>query len=67
MGLRSSLYALVQGALQAKHLVLRDPTDDENPFQWDHIEENLPCAPDYDPSLTWIMKRRKDGRSILMQ
>jgi hypothetical protein len=63
MGLRISPYASVQGALRAKHLVLGDPTDAENPFQWDHIEENLLCAPDYDPSLPWIMKRRKDGRS----
>jgi hypothetical protein len=62
MGLQSSPYALVHGALRAKHLVLGDPIDDENPFQWDPIEENLPCAPDYDPSLPWIMKRRKDGR-----
>jgi len=63
MGLRSSPYASVQGALRAKHIALGDPADENNPFQWDHIKENLPCAKGYDPSLPWLMKMRKDGKS----
>jgi hypothetical protein len=63
MGLRSSPYASVQGALRAKHLVLGDPQDEGNPFQWDHIRENFPCSKGYEPSMPWIMKIRTDGQS----
>jgi hypothetical protein len=56
MGLRNSPYASVQGALRAKHIALGDLKDDDNPFQWDHVRENLPRAQNYNPSLPWIMK-----------
>ena len=63
MGLRSSPYASVQGALRAKHIALGDPADENNPFQWDRVIENLPGTQEYDPSLPWIMKMRRDGKS----
>jgi hypothetical protein len=47
MGLRNSPYAPVQGALRAKHIALGDPKDEDNPFQWDHVQENHPCAQNY--------------------
>ena len=34
---------------------------EENPFQWHSVRLNLP-GPDYDPSLSWVSKLRKDGR-----
>ncbi len=33
-----------------------------NPFQWNHIRLNLPGTKGYDPSTTWISKRREDRR-----
>ena len=33
-----------------------------NPFQWESVKLNLPGVSDYDPCVTWISKRRKDGR-----
>jgi hypothetical protein len=33
-----------------------------NPFQWKSIQLNLPGTSSYDPSTTWILKRREDGQ-----
>ncbi len=33
-----------------------------NPFQWKGVHLNLPGTKDYDPCVTWISKRCKDGR-----
>ncbi len=33
-----------------------------NPFQWKSIRLNLPGMIGYDPSTTWISKRREDGQ-----
>ena len=33
-----------------------------NPFQWKGVHLNLPGTKDYDPCVTWISKRREDGR-----
>ena len=35
---------------------------DLNPFQWESVKWNLPGYKDYDPSVSWLTKRRKDGR-----
>jgi hypothetical protein len=35
---------------------------DLNPFQWETVRLNLPGSKDYDPCVSWITKRRKDGR-----
>ena len=61
MGLKSSPYNVVQGALRAKREVMGDPGDEKNAFQWDHIIENLPCTAAYDASQPFIKKVRKDG------
>jgi hypothetical protein len=60
MGLRPSPYCSIQGGLRAKRIILGDPDDPANPFQWDSIEENLPCSEGYNASLPWITKVRKD-------
>jgi hypothetical protein len=38
-----------------------DPKEVGNPFEWDHIELNLPCSKGYDATKPWIMKMRADG------
>ena len=61
MGLRGSPYASVQGCLRAKRHIMGDPNEVGNPFEWSHIELNLPCSKDYDATKPWIMKMRADG------
>ena len=61
MGLKNSLYNIVQGALRAKREVMGDPGDEKNAFQWDPIIENLPCTATYDALEPFIRKVRKDG------
>ena len=63
MGLRPSPYCSIQGGLRAKRVILGDPTDENNPFQWDKVTENLPCSEGYDATLPWIAKVRKDQKS----
>ena len=45
----------------AKYEVLGDPNDQNNPFAWDHVRMNLPGAEEYDATLPWVMKLRRDG------
>ena len=33
-----------------------------NPFQWAFVKLNLPGSKDYNPSTSWISRRREDGR-----
>ena len=61
MGLKSSLYNSIQGALRAKRVIMGDPADPDNAFQWCLITENLPGLVDYDASLPLLTKLRKDG------
>ena len=35
--------------------------DDNNPFAWHSIRLNLPGTADYNPTLPWMLKIRKDG------
>jgi hypothetical protein len=37
-----------------------DPKEVGNPFEWDHIELNLPCSKGYDATKSWVMKMRAD-------
>ena len=61
MGLRSSPYNVIQGALVAKRFVLGDPNDSDNAFQWSFVTENLPCSESYDVSQPRLQKWREDG------
>ena len=61
MGLKSSPYNCVQGALRAKQIVKGNRRDPKNTFQWDHIAENLPCSKTYNASKPLLSKLRKDG------
>jgi hypothetical protein len=61
MGLRGSPYGSVQGCLRAKRHIMGDLKEVGNPFEWDHIELNLPCSKDYNASKPWLINMRKDG------
>jgi hypothetical protein len=61
MGLRGSPYGSVQGCLRAKRHFMGDPKEVGNPFEWDHIELNLPCSKDYDATKPCLKKMRRDG------
>ena len=60
MGLRDSPYRSLQLMIKAKYLAYGHRNDKSNPFHWDHITLNLPGAPDYNPTLPWVMKVRFD-------
>jgi hypothetical protein len=70
MGFAASLYNSIKMALVAKEICKGDRFQtgmgldgkELNPFQWEYIQLNLPGTPGYDPSTTWIGKRRKDGQ-----
>ena len=61
MGLHSSPYNIIQGALVAKRFVLGDPDDIDNAFQWSFVIENLPCSQLYDASEPLLQKWCEDG------
>jgi len=61
MGLSQSPYCSIQSGLLAKRLIIGDRTDEDNPFHWDHIEENLPFSETYKASLPKLKKVRVDG------
>ena len=61
MGLRSSPYQAVQGALVAEEMVLGNPGDQANVFRWDRVVTNLPGSDSYDPRRSWVYKVRRDG------
>jgi hypothetical protein len=43
-------------------MIMGDPNDCSNVFQWKEVRLNLPGVEDYDPSLSWVAKIREDGR-----
>ena len=51
----------IQMGVKGKQLALGDRIDPMNPYQWDHVEMNLPGNPSYNPTRPWVSKRRKDG------
>jgi hypothetical protein len=70
MGFAASPYNPIKMALMAKEVckgncfetgVGRDGKE-LNPFQWKRVELNLPGTKEYDPCISWITKRREDGR-----
>ena len=66
MGLSSSPYASIQGALRAKQIIttelMGDRHAEQNAYQWEHIIKNLPFSRDYVvASLLKLRKVRKDG------
>jgi hypothetical protein len=64
MGLTSSPYQSIQeGMAFAEEMIFGDRHDPRNPYRWDRIRLNLPGQRDYDPSLPWVSKvRKEDGR-----
>jgi hypothetical protein len=70
MGFAASPYNSIKMALMAEEVCKGNRLEtgvgsdgkELNPFQWDHIELNLPGTEGYDPCLSWICKRRRDGQ-----
>ncbi len=60
MGFKPSPYNAIKTALVVEEVARGDRHCESNPFQWDHVRLNLPGNADYDPSLSWITKLRKD-------
>ena len=61
MGLLPSPYSSLQGSARAKRVITGNSRDDDNPFAWHSIRLNLPGTSDYNPTLPWMLKIRKDG------
>jgi hypothetical protein len=55
-------YQTGKGMGHAKEIIMGDPNDEQNFYQWKEVRLNLPGYPDYDPSLAWAAKVREDGR-----
>ena len=58
MGFTTSPYQAVQGILFAEEAIRGDPSDPANIFRWDVVVLNLPGAPGYNPSRSWVFKLR---------
>jgi len=58
MGLRPSPYTCVKFILLGHEVIMGNPNDPENVFQWVSIRLNLPGDPLYDPSVPWVSKKR---------
>lgn len=61
MGFKPSPYNAIKTALVVEEVAKGDRHCESNPFQWDRVRLNLPGNADYDPSLSWVTKIRKDG------
>lgn len=61
MGLKDSPFRSVQWMIRLKFEVYGDKDDENNPFQYDRVELNLPGSKNYRPDLPWVMKIRVDG------
>jgi hypothetical protein len=63
MGFRPSPYQTTQAIGWAKEMMMGDPLDATNVFQWSSVRLKLPGLPDYDPMVQWVSKiRKEDGR-----
>lgn len=49
MGLKSSPYQTIRGAMVAEEMILGDPDNPENVFRWAMVRLNLPGMEGYDP------------------
>jgi hypothetical protein len=61
IGLKPSPYQTTQAMLFAEDVIRGDSADEKNVFRWNSVHMNLPGSPDYNPSLPWVYKVRKDG------
>lgn len=61
MGLRPSPYVAIRACSWGEEIVWGDRHCPNNPLQWETVQLNLPGSPEYDPSLPWVVRRRKDG------
>jgi hypothetical protein len=55
-------YQTEQGMGHAKEMIMGDPNDCLNVFQWKEVRLNFPGAEEYDPSLSWVANIREDAR-----
>ncbi|KAL7576966.1 hypothetical protein ACA910_006722 [Epithemia clementina (nom. ined.)] len=62
MGQSPLPFATIQLTRRLKRIILGDPEDPSNVFQWSSVSLNLPGSESYRPGEPWIAKRRKDGR-----
>jgi hypothetical protein len=70
MGFAASPYNSIKMALVAEEICRGDRHEqglgsdgkELNPFQWDRICLNLPGLKDYDPTKSWILKIKANGR-----
>jgi hypothetical protein len=46
----------------AKEMIMGDPNDCLNIFQWKEVRLSFPGVEDYGPSLSWVAKIREDDR-----
>ena len=67
MGFKWSPYQAVQAMMVAEEVILGDRHDPDNVFRWDKVRLNLPGQKDYDPSLPWVSKvrREEDGTWVI--
>jgi hypothetical protein len=56
MGFRPSPYQTTQAIGWAKEMMMGDPLDATNVFQWSSVRLNLPGLPEYDPRVQWVLE-----------
>jgi hypothetical protein len=61
MGLTDSPYRSCQMMTCVKETAFGDRHAQSNPFRWDRVVLNLPYTPEYDSSMPWVYKARRDG------
>jgi hypothetical protein len=62
MGVKSSPYQAVSALTVADEIIKGNHEDAANVFEWVRVRLNLPGDKNYDPSLPWVSKVRKDGK-----
>lgn len=61
LGLKPSPYQTTQAMLFAEDVIRGNPEDKKHVLRWDDVRLNLPGSEEYDPSLPWVYKVRRDG------
>jgi hypothetical protein len=62
MGGTFSPYQMGQGMGHAEEMIMGDPNDCSNFFQWKEVRLNLSGVGDYNPYFSWVSKIREDER-----
>jgi hypothetical protein len=62
MGVKSSPHQAVSALTVADEVIKGNHEDAGNVFKWVRVRLNLPGDKNYDPSLPWVSKVRKDGK-----